>query len=124
MSAAEQKGISQRDAILQVRFRLIGVIILVGGLAAASAVDLTVATDDGILMPNSKRSEYQMEIIGGKSNILASEINEWFASLWHGRRLAQMLAIFSVGGSLACFFVAHRLGFPPVPGKPAAGKGA
>jgi hypothetical protein len=29
-----------------------------------------------------------MQTYGGNANVLASEIRLWFASLWHGQRLA------------------------------------
>ena len=114
---------SEKDADLQARLRLIGVGILVVGLLAATAVDLMARS--GAVGPgtDTKNYEYQMEFIGGKSNILATQITDWFSGLWHGRKLAQTLAFISVVGSLACFFVAHRLNYAPAPGARAGDKG-
>jgi hypothetical protein len=106
-----------RDIVLQRRFRAAGTLILIVGLLAAAVVAWRAVPDTDqayvAMLNNTKRYEYQMELMGGKSNILASELSQWFWSLWHGRRLAQTLTVLSVGGSLACFVVAHRLGFPP-----------
>jgi hypothetical protein len=107
---------SGKDAALQSRLRLIGTGILVAGMLAATLVDLTAKPDDGSATADYKRDEYQMEYIGGKSNLLATEIREWIGSLWHGRRLSETLAVLSIGGSAACFFLAQRLNFSPAAG--------
>ena len=103
-----------RDAALRGRLRLYGAVILVTGLLSAAFVYRTAKPDDEHALEaqlnNTKRYEYQMEVMGGKANILVAEIKEWFGGLWRGRGLARTLAFLSVGGSLACFFVAHRLG--------------
>jgi hypothetical protein len=104
---------ADRDLVLQARLRVIGCCILVTGvLAAAFVAGRTSGGDDGSLA-DSKRYEYQMEILGGKSNLLATEFRDFIGSLWHGRRLAALLAVVSVGSSLACFFLAHRLNHSP-----------
>ena len=117
---------SRKDKTLQARFRLIGVCILVAGLLAAALINWRAAPDDessdAILSGESKRYEYEMERIGGKSNVLAAEFREWFVSLWHGRRLAHTLVFLSVGGSLACFVLAHLLTYPPPPDDRTDGK--
>jgi hypothetical protein len=124
VSAPEKHKMSQKDADLQARLRLVGVGILVVGLLAATAVDLMARSGAGGVGADTKNYEYQMEFIGGKSNLLASEITDWFSGLWHGRKLAQTLAFLSVVGSLACFFVAHRLNYAPAPNARAGGRDA
>lgn len=102
------------DAILRRRFFAAGVVILVAGLAAAVlAYRAAVPDADSVLVArlnNTKSYEYQMEVVGGRANILATELKEWFLGLWHGKPLAHTLAFLSVASALACFFVAHRLG--------------
>jgi len=131
MNAEEKQDMSRKDRTLQTRFRLIGVFILVAGLLAAVLINQRAAPDDGssyvimagtILSGNAKRAENEMKRIGGKSNVLAAEIREWFGSLWHGRRLAHTLVFLSVGGSLACFYLAHILTDPPPPDNRTGGK--
>jgi hypothetical protein len=34
-----------------------------------------------------------MQMYGGNANVLASDIRMWFASLWHGQRLAFTVAV-------------------------------
>jgi len=57
----------------------------------------------------------------GKSVELAAEFQDWFGSLWHGKKLAHTLVFLSIGSSLACFFIAYVLSRPPPPDDPAAG---
>ena len=114
-----RRDIPERDRILQSRLRRAGALMLLVGLAAAVVVHRTAAPDRDSeyvkVLNNTKRNEYEMEVIGGKANLFAAELRDWFSSLWHGRRLAGTLTFLSVGGSLACFFVAHRLNFSPPP---------
>ena len=44
----------------------------------------------------SKRYIHDMEVYGGKANVLAAEFREWFASLWHGRNLSYTVAVLTV----------------------------
>jgi len=37
-----------------------------------------------------------MQTYGGDANVLASEIRLWFASLWHGQRLAFTIAFLTL----------------------------
>jgi hypothetical protein len=117
MSAEEKQDVSGKDKTLQKRFRLVGICLLVAGLLAAAVINQRAAPDggssDAILSGATKRYEYEMERIGGKSNVVAAEFRDWFGSLWHGRRLARTLVVLSVGGSLACFLLAHLLTYPP-----------
>jgi hypothetical protein len=113
LNADEKQDLAAKDVALQTRLRLIGVSVLAVGLLAAAFVDGLAGSNDNASSTNNKTYEYQMEVIGGKSNLLATEIREWVGSLWHGRRLAHTLAFLSVGGSLACFFLAHRLNHSP-----------
>jgi len=62
-------------------------------------------------LSNSKKYQLELERIGGKAAVVAAEFNDWFDSLWHGRRLAGTLAILSVGASLLCLLAAK---LPPL----------
>lgn len=87
------------------------------GLAAASLVYRSAVPDTDSayvkMLNNTKKNEYEMEVVGGKANVFAAEVRDWFSSLWHGKELARTLVFLSVGGSFACFFVAHRLNYSP-----------
>lgn len=119
MSADQAPDPSVRDAALQTRFRLAGILILVAGLLAAVVVGRRAVPSDNAaeaFMPaDTKSYEHELERIGGKSNVVAGEIREWFGSLWHGRRLANTLTVLSIGGCLACFLAAHVLTYSPPP---------
>lgn len=101
--------ISKEDAALQARLRLIGKVVLVAGLVGSALAYAAATPEDEAASEESKRYLYEMEYIGGKSNLLATEIRQWFAGLWHGKGLAHMLAFVAIAGSLGCFFLANRL---------------
>ena len=93
--------------------------VLVAGLSI-SAVVFVIApaeTEDEkgglhvIDASNSKQYQRDLQRIGGKAAVVAAEFNEWFETLWHGRRLAGTLAAISVAASLLCFLAAK---LPPL----------
>lgn len=61
---------------------------------------------------DSRKFIRAMEQYGGKSNLLAYELNAWFTGLWHGKKLACSVALISVLMSLAAFFAAFMQGTP------------
>jgi hypothetical protein len=79
------------------RIRLITGGILAMGLGAALAIYLSVAPSGanplGFEPEDSKRYLRDVEVYGGKVNLLASQIRGAWNGLWHGRSLA-----FTVGG--------------------------
>src|ERR1700746_1881511 len=82
--------------------RMSGVVLLVGGLAAAVIVFYLAQPEEklgilGVDVP-TKRENLQLERMGGKSYILFNDINEWFSGLWHGRRLAYTIGVLSIAG--------------------------
>jgi len=106
---------SARRAQFARRMRGIGVAVLALGLCAAAAVFALApaeeAGDDAggyaASINESKQYQLAMERIGGKAVVLAAAINDWFDSLWHGRRLAFTLATLSVAVSSLCFLLAR-----------------
>ena len=71
---------------------------------------------------SNKRYLYELERLGGKSNVMTARLIDDFAGLWHGRNLA-----FTVAGLSGCvawlfwFFATHPL--DPFPTRAAAGGG-
>jgi hypothetical protein len=57
---------------------------------------------------DSKAYLREMEVIGGKANLLAAEFGHWFAGLWQGRTLALTLAVLTLLLSAGFWFVAVR----------------
>ena len=54
----------------------------------------------------------QMEVYGGTANELATELRLWFASLWHGERLAFTVAFLTLVSAWAFWFFSR----PPLEG--------
>lgn len=94
--------------------RFLAAAILACGLSAAAVVFVTTPSEDEnadrLLVRNAENSrKYQLELrrIGGKAAVAAAQFDEWFDSLWHGRRLAGTLAVISVAGALLCLLAAR-----------------
>jgi hypothetical protein len=70
--------------------------ILTLGCATALSIYLTAGPAPGDTSgddpTDSKQYQRQMELYGGKANVLAAELTRWLGSLWHGRRLALTVA--------------------------------
>ena len=64
---------------------------------------------------DTKKYLRDMELYGGKANVLAAELRLWFVGLWQGKSLAYTLAFLSVLVSFALFYAAGRLTRGPEP---------
>ena len=94
------------------RLNAIALFILAGGLSAALVIWLF-ADDEAVHpivyeMSISKHYVRELQRFGGKMALLFDDINRWFASLWHGKRLALTIAALSTGASLALYLIARR----------------
>jgi hypothetical protein len=81
------------------RLRLVAGAILIAGLASAIGIYVLAAppTDDPLGDPmQSKQYVRDLELYGGKANVLAVQLVQWFESLWHGTRLAYTVACATV----------------------------
>ncbi len=82
------------------RYRIVAAWIVAIGWAIALAVYLTAAPDvenpEVYDLEHSKGVLRQEELIGGKAAVLGTELRDFFASLWHGQRLAYTLAAITV----------------------------
>ena len=78
------------------RGRLVVACILALGWSIAAGVYLSAAPavedDEVYAMEHSKKSQRDIERIGGKAAVFTSELNERIASLWHGQTLAYTIA--------------------------------
>lgn len=113
---------SKKHSIIQIRLYLIGAVVLLAGLSCAVLLYQTATEDNGnvigyvfvdgreyaIRPEDSKRYQNELTRIGGRSAVVADEIDRWFDSLLHGKRLAYTLALVSIGVSLACFRAAQH----------------
>lgn len=96
------------------RIRLVTRAILAVGFSAAVAVFVLagVRPEDPLNEQlTSKKYLHDLEVYGGKANVLAAEFRDWFAGLWYGRNLAGTIAVLTVVAALAYRFFATPL--PP-----------
>jgi len=98
------------------RVRLVSVAIVLVGFVGALVIYLTAtpapANPLGYDPGDTKRYLREMEVYGGKANVLASDFREWYAGLWHGKPLAGTVACLSIVAALAFWFFAT-----PLPGE-------
>jgi hypothetical protein len=82
------------------RLRLGTIAILVIGFGCSIWIYLTAQPPPGNPLgyepEDTKKYVRDMEVYGGKANLLAGELRQWFDSLWHGRRLALTVAVITV----------------------------
>ena len=107
----------------QTRLRLAGFLVLLVGLGSGMFIYLTAADvyDSGfgyeiiegkaypIRPEDSKSYRHDLELYGGKLNVVADEFNRWFAGLWHGKTLAFTVACCTVLISLILFIAASHV---------------
>lgn len=85
--------------------RIFGLIILLGGLIAGATIYFTAPPERKGLLGidiRTNRDRSQLERMGGKGYVMFKDIDEWFATLWHGRRLGCTIGVLSALGFLLC----------------------
>ena len=106
-----------RDMHLKTRLNLIAAIILLIGVGSSVLIYFAAdnAADNALIndFEQSKRYRHDLELTGGKTIVLASELANWFEGLWHGESLAYTVAFISIGVSMMVFFVAHHVQSDP-----------
>ncbi len=89
--------------------------ILIVGFATAIIVFFTAPPPEanplGYDPLDTKKYLHDLEVYGGKANLLAVEFREWFDSLWQGRQLALTIAVITLLTVLVFRFFAKPL--PP-----------
>jgi len=111
-----------RIADRRMYLNLIGVIILLAGLGSALLIYRTAENEmrdilgyeqgGGSVYPvkpeDSKKYLRDLELYGGKANVLADELRRWFIGLWHGESLAFMVGGISILISIGVFYAANH----------------
>ena len=96
----------------QMRLYLCGAIILLIGLSASAVIYLTAAdvSETGLVheFEESKQYMHDLDLYGGKMNVLTVELTQWFNGLWHGKSLAYTLGCITIFISAVLFFVADH----------------
>ena len=102
-----------KNANLQKRLYLIAAVILLIGMGSSILIYLAAADapEDMLIyeFEHSKLYRHDLELYGGKMNVLASEFMNWFEGLWHGESLAITVACITAAISLGFLFVAYHL---------------
>ncbi len=97
----------------QKRLRIVASITMVLGLASSVLIYLSAENvPDTILgyeVDESKKYIHDLELYGGKANVLAAEFMNWFDGLWHGKSLAFTVGYITIFIALVLFFVAHHM---------------
>ena len=101
---------------LQARRKLIAAAIVLAGFTTAFAIYLiaTPPPDNplGYRPEDTKQYLREMELYGGKANVLASEFRQWLEGFWYGRSLAFTVAFISVLFALAFLIASTPLPRP------------
>ena len=107
----------------QSRLHLASVVILIVGLLAAALIYVMASKkadadrgDDQIVggqayrLDDSARQQQQLERLGGKAAVYTVAFNQWFSSLWEGKRLAYTVAALTVVVAFGCYYIAGLMG--------------
>jgi hypothetical protein len=103
-------------------FNLIGFIILLGGLGGAILIyrsagnnlsnDLIYQEEGGSVYPirpeDSKKYIRDLELYGGRANVLVTEFRLWLVGLWQGESLAFIIAFITILVAAGLFYVANN----------------
>jgi hypothetical protein len=109
-SFVERLGLSLEARLA--RIRLITAGLLAVGLGSATAIYLLAvpkgANPLGYEPEDTKKYLRDLELYGGKVNVLATELTKWWEGLWHGRNLAYTVGWLTILLACAFWFIATR----------------
>jgi len=97
----------------QTHLYLIAAAILLAGLGSAVLIYLTAGNAPGnplgLEPEDSRQYLHDLELYGGKINVLVSEFMRWFGGLWHGKPLAFTVGCITLGMSAGVLLFANGL---------------
>ena len=100
-------------ANLRTRYQLVTIAMLFAGLGSAIMIYLTAGSPDERSMVDefegSKRFVHDLELYGGKANVIANKFSHWFDGLWHGQSLAFTVAFLTVVITVVYFLMSRYL---------------
>lgn len=113
----------QKILDLPTRLTLLGVIILLAGFAGAMLIYKSAGNNSSgalgyrqeggsvypIMPDDSKKYLRDMELYGGKANVIVDQFRRWFIGLWEGKSLAYTVACITIFASIGIFYAANRL---------------
>lgn len=93
------------------RWKRLSRTVLAGGFLAAVVIYVAAGPEPenspGYDPMQNKMFLHDLELYGGKANVLAAEFRDWFAGLWQGRNLAFTVAALTILFVLALRFFAR-----------------
>ena len=95
----------------QTRLYLISAIILLIGLSSAVLIYLTAENNSENVLDyeNSKLYIHDLELYGGRANVIMSKFMSWFVGLLHGKSLALTVACITIFISFGVFLIANHM---------------
>ena len=82
------------------RLKRLTIVLLAVGFTAAIVIYFTADPRPenplGYEPLETKKYIHDLELYGGKANVLAAQFNDWFFGLWYGRNLAFTVAVITV----------------------------
>ena len=96
------------------RINIIAGIILFVGLSSAALIYLGAENEPDLettypfKLEDSKRYIHDLELYGGKANLIASDFRSWLDGLWVGKKLAFTVAWTTFFAFAAFLFLANR----------------
>ncbi len=102
---------------------LLGAIILLVGLGSAVIIYKSAVNDaygawgygvaDGNIYPimpgDSKMYRHNLEVMGGKLNVMVDDFSRWFGGLWQGKSLAVIIGCATIIICIGLFYAANYL---------------
>jgi peptidoglycan/LPS O-acetylase OafA/YrhL len=111
-------GRGDSGSILRRRLRRLAAAVAVAGLVVATVIYFAAgpAAENplGYDPLDTKTYVHDLELYGGKANVLAAEFREWFVGLWQGRDLAFTVGAITLFLVLVIRWIAARLPSRPV----------
>ena len=96
---------------------IISAVILVVGLSSAAliyqrAVNESYGAGEDVqlmMQAHSKLYRHNLEVFGGKLNVMMDDFRTWFAGFWQGKSLAFIIAVSALIISFMIFYTANYL---------------
>ena len=106
-----------QPATPKVVLRRVAILLLLVGWVSAGVIYLTVEDEPENPwveeIQNSKKYRHEIEVYGGKLNIIGNDLSRWWDRLWHGKALALTIAALTAFTSLMLIVAASHLQLPP-----------
>jgi hypothetical protein len=102
---------SGKTTDMKSRLYLIAAVILLVGLGSSIMIYMTAENNSDTVLSyeDSKMYMHDLELYGGKTNVLMNDLRHWFVGLWHGESLAFTVAYMTIFISFLLFLLARHM---------------